>query len=210
MLASTTTLLSIAEQGGFAIGAFNVYNLEGARAVVAAAEAEASPAMLEVQPGSMESGGEPLVALCLTAARLASVPMSVHLDHCRSRDGIEMSLEAGLRSVMADGSHLDYEANVGFTRDVVQTVHYDDGVAVPLVLHGASGLPEDTVRSCIELGVRKLNVNTEVRQAYVDALAEGFGGPEQPDLVELMDRAISAMQDVVSVKLRLFASSDKH
>ncbi len=167
--------------------------------------------------------------------------MSVHLDHCSDPDVIRSALAAGLTSIMADGSHLDYEQNVAFTRAMVERVHavggvveaelgrlagteddltvaeyearltdpvkavdfvartgvdmlavcignvhgryprppqFDferlaavrDAVSLPLVLHGTSGVPDDMVRRCIELGVCKFNVNTEVRQAYVAAL----------------------------------------
>jgi tagatose 1,6-diphosphate aldolase GatY/KbaY len=78
-------------------------------------------------------------------------------------------------------------------------------VPVPLVLHGASGLPAPIVRRAIELGVRKLNVNTELRDAYVGALAAG----SRRDLVDLMRDAIDAMRAVVAAKLRLFGSVGK-
>ena len=82
-------------------------------------------------------------------------------------------------------------------------------VSVPLVLHGASGLPEAMVRRAIELGVCKFNVNTEVRAAFVGALRQGFGAPKPPDLLELMQAAVVAMQLVVSAKLHLFGSAGK-
>lgn len=81
-------------------------------------------------------------------------------------------------------------------------------VSVPLVLHGASGLGETLVRCSIELGICKFNVNTEVREAYLDALREGLGSP-RIDLLDLMARAIDAMKDVVSAKMRLCGSVDR-
>ncbi len=72
MYTSTMTLLEAARAGGYALGAFNVYNLEGVRAVVAAAEAKNSPAMLQIHPSALKHGGPPLVALCLAAAREAT------------------------------------------------------------------------------------------------------------------------------------------
>ncbi len=280
MLVPTTELLNRAHDGGYAIGAFNVYNLEGARAVVAAAEAERSPAMLQILPTALKHGGPPLVALCLTAAREASVPMAVHLDHSASADYIRAALDAGLTSVMADGSHLPYPDNVAFTRQMADLVHEQGGtveaelgrltgtedgltvpeyearltspgeaadfvaqtdidalavcignvhgrypgeprldferldairntVSVPLVLHGASGLPEAMVRRSIELGVSKFNVNTEVRAAYVGALRDRLESPQPPDLLELIQGAITGMQPIVSAKLQLFGSVGK-
>ena len=280
MLVPTTELLTAAREGGYAVGAFNVYNLEGARAVVAAAETKRSPAMLQILPAALKHGGPPLVALCLTAAREASVPMAVHLDHCASPEDILGALEAGLTSIMADGSHLPYDDNVSFTRKMAELVHLQGGtieaelgrltgtedgltvpeyeakltnpgqaadfvaqtgidalavcignlhgrypgeprleferldairntISTPLVLHGASGLPEAMLRRSIELGVTKFNVNTEIRGAYVAALRELLDAPEAPDLLDLMENAIVAMEAVISTKLSLFGSAGR-
>ena len=81
-------------------------------------------------------------------------------------------------------------------------------LSVPLVLHGASGLDENLVRRSIELGICKFNVNTEVREAYLDALREGLSLP-RIDLLGLMAGAIDAMKNVISAKLRLFGSVDR-
>jgi tagatose 1,6-diphosphate aldolase GatY/KbaY len=277
MLHPTLALLRAAQAGGYAIGAFNVYNLEGVRAVVAAAEAARSPAALQVHPSALEFGGAPLVALCLAAARAATVPIAVHLDHSSSPDAIRQALDAGATSIMADGSHLDYAANAAFTRAMAELAHArgaaveaelgrlsgtEDGltveeyaakltdpqqaadfvertgadmlavcignvhgryrgeprldferlaairhaVALPLVLHGASGLPPAQISQAITLGVRKFNVNTEVREAYLDALKLALDTPTAPDLIDLMRRAVTAMQAVVAEKLGLFGS----
>lgn len=280
MLVLTATLLRSAQEGSYAIGAFNVYNLEGVRAVVSAAESERSPAMLQLHPGSLAYGGKSLVALCLSAADEAAAPMSVHLDHSASAEDIRLALDAGLTSIMADGSQLPYDENIAFTRDMGELAHRKSGVleaelgrlsgteddltipenqakftdpseaadfvkrtgadalavcignvhgryrgepqldfarlsaiynavSVPLVLYGASGLPEEMVRRSIELGVRKFNVNTEVREAYLGSLKESLSTADAPDLVELMRRAVDAMQAVVSSKIRLFGSTGK-
>jgi tagatose 1,6-diphosphate aldolase GatY/KbaY len=79
-------------------------------------------------------------------------------------------------------------------------------VSVPLVMHGASGLPEAMVRRSIELGITKFNVNTELRQAFLSVLRERLTSPETPDLLDLMVGAVTAMQTVVAEKLRLFGS----
>jgi tagatose 1,6-diphosphate aldolase GatY/KbaY len=280
MLSSTSELLQAAQSHAYAIGAFNVYNLEGVRAVVNAAEASSSPAMLQIHPSALAYGGAPLVALCLEAARSAAVAIAVHLDHSTSSDDIQAALEAGMTSIMADGSHLSYGDNLSFTREMATLAHTkgavveaeigrisgsEDGltvaeyqakmtdpveaadfvsatqvdalavtignvhgkyqgepqldfkrlsairesVDVPLVLHGASGLPEAMIHRSIELGVCKFNVNTEVRQAYLRTLRESLNAPDAPDLLELMERAIAAMQEVVSVMLQRFGSVGK-
>ncbi|KAK4395635.1 L-threonate dehydrogenase, partial [Sesamum angolense] len=75
---------------------------------------------------------------------------------------------------------------------------------VYLVLHGASGLSKDIIEECIKLGVRKFNVNTEVRRAYMDSLTN-----TQKDLVHVMQSAKEAMKAVVAEKMQLFGSAGK-
>lgn len=278
MLASTIDLLRAAEAGDYAIGAFNVYNLEGVKAVVQAAEAERSPAMLALHPVPLQHGGQALVALCLAAADEATVPISVHLDHSTSAGDIANALQRGLRSVMADGTHLSYKDNLRFSREMAALAHShgavieaelgklsgtEDGLSVseleakmtdpqqagafvreagidafavcignvhgryrgepaldfarlaairkqvnvPLVLHGASGLPAGMIQQAITLGVRKFNVNTEVREAYLSTLKARLNEPKMPDLVDVMQSAIAAMRHVVAGKMQLFGSS---
>lgn len=280
MLVPTLALLQAAQAAGYAVGAFNVYNLEGVKAVIAAAEAERSPVMLQVHPSALKFAGTPLLALCLAAAQQADVPVSVHLDHSTSEKEINSAFTAGLKSVMADGSHLTYTENLAFTRAVVLAARLldaaveaelgrlsgtEDGlsvpeyealltdpeqaqafvtetgidalavcignvhghyrgeprldfdrlarirekVSVPLVLHGASGLPAEMIRESIRLGVSKFNVNTEVREAYLHALKTAFQAPKIPDLIQLMDSGVSAMQAVVREKIILFGSAGK-
>jgi tagatose 1,6-diphosphate aldolase GatY/KbaY len=80
-------------------------------------------------------------------------------------------------------------------------------VSVPLVLHGASGLSDALIHRAIDYGVRKFNVNTEVREAYLDALHASLKKEKKPDLIDVMNHAIEAMQAVVISKLRLFRSN---
>jgi tagatose 1,6-diphosphate aldolase GatY/KbaY len=280
MLASTAELLQIAQAAAYAIGAFNVYNFEGVRAVIGAAEAERSPVMLQVHPGALAQGGPLLIDLCLAAGRAAAIPVAVHLDHSTSLADIRAALDAGLASVMADGSHLVFDDNVAFVRAVAALAHErralveaelgrlsgsEDGltvadyearltdpgqaadfvmqtgadalavcignvhghyqrepdldferlaairgaVSVPLVLHGASGLPDALVRRAIALGICKLNVNTELRAAYVQSVTERVRAPRAPDLADLMAAATAAMQAIVVNKLHLFGSAGK-
>lgn len=280
MLSSTLELLETARRNSYAIGAFNIYNLEGVRAVLDAAEACHSPVMLQLHPSAFEYGGPPLVALCLSAARESSVPVAVHLDHSTSEIDIRAALAAGMNSIMADGSPLSYAENLEFTRKMTQLAHQqgavveaeigrisgtEDGltvtekeakmtdpdqavefvratgvdalavtignvhgeyrseprldfdrlarirrlVSIPLVLHGASGLPATMISKSIELGVCKFNVNTEVRQAYLNALKQGLCSSSLKDLLDSMEAAIAAMEEVITEKLHLFGSVGK-
>lgn len=119
MRVSMLPLLQAAQAGSYAIGAFNVYNLEGIQAVIAAAEQAYSPAILQLHPGALAHGGQLLLALCLTAADQASVPVAVHLDHASDAARIQAALDAGCSSIMADGSQLAYQQNRAFTGSMV-------------------------------------------------------------------------------------------
>lgn len=119
MLTTTFEIMNKARKGGYSVGAFNVYNIEEVRGVIAAAEELNSPVMVQILPGAIELAGIGLIKCCLAAADESRVPVAVHLDHCSSSAVIEKVLEAGLASVMADGSHLEFEANVAFTQKMV-------------------------------------------------------------------------------------------
>jgi len=119
MLAPFDQMLVRARQQGYAVGAFNVYNLEGALAVIGSAEELGSPVIIQLLPSAVKLGGTPLIQLCLEAGHKAQVPVAVHLDHCPSQKLIQTSLAAGISSVMADGSGLEYAGNLAFTENIV-------------------------------------------------------------------------------------------
>ncbi|XP_061952779.1 uncharacterized protein LOC133675427 [Populus nigra] len=278
-LSSTKELLLNAERGGYAVGAFNVYNMEGAEAVVAAAEEENSPAILQIHPSALKQGGIPLVACCVSAAEQANVPITVHFDHGTSKQELVEALDLGFDSLMVDGSHLSLKDNIAYTKyisllahsknmlveaelgrlsgteddltvedyearltDVNQAEQFIDETGIDalavcignvhgkypasgpnlrldllkdlhalsskkgvfLVLHGASGLSEELIKASIQRGVTKFNVNTEVRNAYMNSLSN-----PKKDLVHVMASAKEAMKAVVAEKMRLFGSSGK-
>ncbi len=120
---STGELLRRARAGKYAIGAFNVYNIEGVTAVIRAAEELDSPVILQVLPSALALGGMPLVALCRAAAKTSRIPAAVHLDHCPDEKLILSTLENKISSVMADGSKLMFEDNIAFTRKITGQAH---------------------------------------------------------------------------------------
>jgi tagatose 1,6-diphosphate aldolase GatY/KbaY len=280
MLASVQELLFAAQRHVYAVGAFNVYNLEGVCAVVRAAEGECSPVILQIHPAPIRVVGKPLAALCLVAARMSQVPVGVHLDHSTSAADIRGALELGVPSIMADGSHLPYPENVAFAREMAAIAHASGAIAevelgrltgtedgltvsernakltdpaqatdfiretgadslavcignvhghyhsepnldlerlsrirnavdVPLVLHGASGLPASVVRRAIGLGVCKFNVNTELREAFLAVLSSSASSGRKSDLLDVMKDGIAAMQSVACSKIRDFGSNGK-
>lgn len=119
MLMPTHLMLLTARQKKYAVGAFNVYNMEGALSVIQAAEELKSPVMLQILPSALAIGGIPFIKLCLEAGKKAKIPVAVHLDHCNSEQEIKTSLKSGILSVMADGSNLPFEKNLEFTKRMV-------------------------------------------------------------------------------------------
>jgi tagatose 1,6-diphosphate aldolase GatY/KbaY len=209
MLAPTADLLQQASDDGYAIGAFNVYNLEGVRAVVQAAEAGRSPVMLQLHPKALEHGGAPLVALCLKAAEEAAIPMAVHLDHSTSRAAIRSALAAGVSSIMADGSHMDYAENVAFTREMSELAHRQSAT-VEAELGRISGTEDGLAVADLEARMTDPDQAVDfVAHTGVDALAVCIGNvhgayPGEPRLD--FDR-LAAIRERVSVPLVLHGTS---
>ena len=113
-------MLKKAQAGGYAVGAFNAENLEMVQAIIAAAEAENAPVMIQTTPGTLKYAGPKCFAgLVSRFARDASVPIALHLDHGNSYELAEECAREGYTSLMIDGSKLPYEENIALTRRVV-------------------------------------------------------------------------------------------
>jgi fructose-bisphosphate aldolase class II len=142
MLVVGKELLLAARRGGYAVGAFNIQNLESLLAVVEAAVEERSPVIVAVTPGAIKYAGlNHLAGLVKAAAESAPVPMALHLDHGEDIETVRKCLEAGFTSVMIDGSHLPFEENVALTRKVVELAHLR-GVSVEGELGKLAGVEE--------------------------------------------------------------------
>lgn len=136
-------LFVAAQQGRFALAAFNVANLETTQAVIAAAEASAAPVVLQISPGAIAYAGyEAVTRLVMDHAYVAAVPVVVHLDHCREPGVVERALADGYDSVMFDGSRLELIENIRLTRMLVELARRHAGVAVEAEL-GVIGGRED-------------------------------------------------------------------
>ena len=117
---TTGEMLKKAQEGGYAVGAFNAENLEMAQAIIAAAEAENAPVMIQTTPGTLKyAGPECFSGLVGRLARDAKVPAVLHLDHGNSYELAEKCAREGYTSLMIDGSKLPYEENIALTRRVV-------------------------------------------------------------------------------------------
>lgn len=240
-------MLVKAQQGRYAIAAFNMENMEMAQAIIAAASELNAPVILQTTPSTVRYGSLPLFSAIVRAlADVAPIPVALHLDHGSSVALAKEAIQAGYSSVMIDGSSLPFAQNVDVTQKVLAfaglipveaelgsiggkeddlaasggLTEPDDVIAfldqcpvqslavaigsahgfykrtpkldvqrlsairalceVPLVLHGASGIPEDQVRACIREGICKVNYATELRQAYTQGVFRGL----QPDTVD--------------------------
>jgi len=242
-------LLLDAQKGGYAVGAFNIENMEMAMAAVAAAEEVNLPLILQTTPSTVRYGGLRLFHGIVSAlAESSVVPVALHLDHGDSFELVDGALCAGYTSVMIDGSHSPFDENVAITKRAVMaakspgipveaelgkvggkeddleagtgiytdpeeakefvaltnvfslavaigTAHgiYADTpvldverlsairrvVDIPLVLHGASGLSDESIRDCVRRGICKVNFATELRIAYSDGVKAMLA--DQPD-----------------------------
>ena len=168
------SLIAKAQRGRYALGAFNVSNLEFLQAITSACEAMKSPAIISTTEGAISySGVEVLKPLIDAVKSRASVPLNIHLDHGRDFDIIRSCINHGYDSVMYDGSHLPFDENVRNTRKVVALAHRK-GVGVEGEL-GTIGGAEDTVSSRHILYTDPHLAHEFIDQTGVDALAVAIG-----------------------------------
>ena len=286
MLVSATEMLKKAKEGHYAVGQFNINNLEWTKSILLTAQELNSPVILGVSEGA----GKYMTGFKTVAAMVKAmdeelgitVPVALHLDH-GTYEGCYKCIKAGFTSIMFDGSHYPIEENVAKTTELVNVAHAlglsieaevgsiggeEDGVigagecadpneckmiadlgvdmlaagignihgqypanwaglsfetldavqqktgAMPLVLHGGTGIPEDMIKKAIDLGVSKINVNTECQLAFQEATRkyieagkdlEGKGF----DPRKLLADGAKAICDTVKEKMELFGSVNK-
>jgi len=304
-LRTNRELLNQAKKGGYAVGAFNINNLEILQAILSAGEAEKSPVIIAVSEGAIQYAGMAyIVSMVQTASGQTFIPLSLHLDHGTDLEVIRSCIQNGFTSVMIDGSHFEFEENVGITKKVVEmargkgvSVEAELGrlkgieekvsvsekeafltdpqaavefirrtevdalavaigtshgaykfkgeakldfdrlkeiakrVDIPLVLHGASGvppsvlekaerfgaklpgakgIPDDAIQKAISLGISKINIDTDLRLSFVGALREVLvTKPEEFDPRKILGAGREAIKQTVQSKMKLFGSSGK-
>lgn len=122
MLVTLKQIIDMAEKGGYAIPAFNVYNTETVMGVIKAAEEERAPVIIQVYPRLLnEEVGYYLCPAVIAAARKATVPVCFHLDHGPSELEVMKALRWGATGIMYDGSVHPYEENIANTKHIVET-----------------------------------------------------------------------------------------
>ena len=279
MLVTTKELLLDAQKKNYAVGAFNINNMEIIQAIIGAAEELNSPVILQASQGGIKYAGiEYIAALGKAAAQKAKVPVALHLDHGTDFDQIVLCLRNGFTSVMIDGSKYPFEENVAITKKVVEIAHAvgvsveaelgkiggteDDitvderdatmtdpeearrfveetgvdslaiaigtahgvykgepkldferlkaireVVEVPLVLHGSSGVPSESLEKAIALGICKVNIDTDIRAAFARGVKEFVAeNPDEIDPRKILGPAREAMKEVIKDKIKIFGS----
>lgn len=281
-LVTVAELLQKAEEGEYAVGAFNCNNMEIVQAIVAAAEAEQAPVIIQASQGAIKYAGlDFIVGLTKIAAGKSPAPIALHLDHGTSFEQCMQCIRSGFTSVMIDGSKHPLEQNIALTNKVLAvaravgvsveaelgkiggteddiTVSERDAlftdpeeakqfveatgvdslavaigtahgrykgipkldfqrlkqiralVNIPIVLHGSSGVPDEAVREAISLGVRKVNIDTNIREAFVDAARKVMQEkPGEIDPRNVLGPARLAATEVIREKIRVFGSSGR-
>lgn len=286
MLVSAKEMLDKAKAGHYAVGHFNINNLEWTKAILLTAQENNSPVILGVSEGAGKYMGGYKTIVGMVNGMLEelkiTVPVALHLDHGSYEGAIEC-LEKGFSSVMFDGSKYPIEENVEKTKDIIRRAKAlgasveaevgaiggeEDGVlgggevadpeecqriaelgvdmlaagignihgvypanwkglnfdvladiqkrtgTMPLVLHGGTGIPDDMVREAIDLGVSKINVNTECQlvfaaatRKYIEENKDQQGKGYDPR--KLLKPGFEAIKEKVKEKMILFGSVDK-
>jgi fructose-bisphosphate aldolase class II len=281
-LVSMNAFLPLAKEKKFAVGQFNMNNLEFAQAIMEAAIELKSPFIYGVSEGALKYMGiEYTVAIAEAAAKASGLPIALHLDHGSSFEVAMKCIRAGFSSVMFDGSHHSFEDNIRLTKEVVKAaramgvsvegelgtiggveddisvdeknanlakpseairfyeetgvdclaiavgtahgmyagepnIRFDiieevsQAIPVPVVLHGGSGVPDEMIRRAVQVGVGKINVNTENQVACTDAIRAALAKDSKVyDPRKYLGPARTAMAEVVKSKILLFGSNNQ-
>lgn len=209
-LVSMTEMLNKAKEEHYAVGQFNINNLEWTQAVLQAAQENKSPIILGASEGATKYMGGPEVVVAMVNALLetmdVTVPVALHLDHGSSVESCKAMIDAGYSSVMFDGSHHPIEDNIRMTKEVVDYAH-PKGVSVEGEV-GTVGGEEDGVIGGIQYADLH-ECERMVKEAGVDALAAALGsvhGPYQGEPVLGFDEML-AISEATQTPLVLHGGS---
>ncbi|MDP4084232.1 MAG: class II fructose-bisphosphate aldolase [Bacillota bacterium] len=181
-LVSMTEMLKKAKAEGYAVGQFNINNLEFTQAILQAAEEEKSPVILGVSEGAGRYIGGFKTCVKMVEGLMEdfkiTVPVAIHLDHGSSFEKCKESIDAGFTSVMIDASHHPYEENIEITTKVVEYAHAK-GVSVEAELGTVGGQEDDVVADGIIYADPK-ECEDLVKRTGIDALAPALGSVHGP------------------------------
>ena len=173
-LVTTKEMFKKAYEGGYAIGAFNINNMEIIQAITEAAEEAKSPVILQVSAGARKyAKHEYLIALANAAVKDSGIDLALHLDHGADFEICKSCIDGGFTSVMIDGSHHSFEDNVALTRKVVEYAH-ERGCVVEGELGVLAGVEDEVVAEHSSY-TRPEEVEEFVTRTGVDSLAISIG-----------------------------------
>ena len=142
-LVTSKEMFRKAYEGGYAIGAFNVNNMEIIQGITEAAKEEQAPLILQVSSGARKYANHTYLMKLIEAAIIETdLPICVHLDHGDTFELCKSCIDGGFTSVMIDGSHLSFEENIALTKRVVEYAH-DHGVVVEGELGRLAGVEDE-------------------------------------------------------------------
>ena len=175
-LVTTTEMFKKAYEGGYAIGAFNINNMEIIQAIAEAAEENKSPVIMQVSAGARKyAKHEYLMALAQAAVKDSGIDVALHLDHGADFDICKSCIDGGFTSVMIDGSKYSFEENIELTRKVVEYAH-ERGVVVEGELGKLAGVEDDVkVDADDAMYTNPAEVEEFVSKTGVDSLAIAIG-----------------------------------
>jgi fructose-bisphosphate aldolase, class II len=175
MLVNPKEYLVRARREGWALGGFNVYNLESARAVIAAGEELAAPLLVQTSEGAVKHAGlDNMVAIVRQLASRTNAPVALHLDHGKSEELARAAVDAGYTSVMIDASRESFDENLRETRDIVAYAHAR-GVHVEAELGTLGGIEDVGEQSARSLLTDPDQAVRFAAETEVDALAIAIG-----------------------------------
>ncbi|BCJ87644.1 class II fructose-1,6-bisphosphate aldolase [Effusibacillus dendaii] len=208
--ASFKQVLTDGLKNGYAVGQFNVNNLEFLQAIMETAEEERSPVILGISEGAMKYMNiEYTVAMAKAAAEKASVPVILHLDHGSSYEVVLKCIRAGFSSIMIDASHYPLEENIAKTKQVVDACHAI-GIEVEGELGRIGGVEDDIAVDDRDATLARPDEAVRlVKETGIDALAPAIGSAHgmYKGNPELDFERLQTIRDLTGVPLVLHGGS---
>lgn len=209
MLVTSKELLLDAQKRGYAVGAFNVENMEFVMAVLAAAEETGSPVIMQTTPGTLKYAGlDYFLANVRAAAERTKLPVVMHLDHGNSFELAMKAYRTGYTSVMIDGSKLPFEENIALTKRVTDACHPGD-IPVEAELGKVGGKEDDLENGDDNPYTDPDEAKEFVERCAPDSLAVGVGTSHgvYKGVPKVNVEVLSAIRKVVDIPLVLHGTS---
>lgn len=208
-LVTSKELLIDAKKRGYAVGAFNVENMEMVMAVLAAAEETKSPVIMQTTPSTVKYAGlDYYLANVAAAAKRTSVPVVMHLDHGNSFDLAMQAYRTGYTSIMIDGSKLPFEENIALTKSVTDAAH-PGNIPIEGELGKVGGKEDDLENGDDNPYTEPSEAAEFVERTNVDSLAIGVGTSHgvYKGVPKVNVNRVAEIREVVDIPLVLHGTS---